>query len=346
MLKILFADHPHHDGQLRRKTLEGMGHDVFFFDWVGEQILSGKLSPLKKYLRWLKKIVNPYKFEAFQNMENKLMNTKLLEAYRSFKPDLLLVMKGSSIHPEILDEIKCVKICWWGDPIPHEQKDLLSKLSKLYDFLFIIDELEMFRGVRTYGYIETLPQAIDTKFYRPEIVTREDVRKYGSDVSFIGSIHQKRKLFLEGVKIVCDEQKASFKIWGGWQVDKSQLMENYCGRVHLKGMMKIYSCSKINLNIHGFGMDKSKFNGLPQRVFEVTACGGFLLTDDCVQIRRLFDIGEEVDVYKSNEELSEMIRLYLKDKWTRVSMADKARRRTLSEHTWEKRFTHIIKTAM
>lgn len=53
---------------------------------------------------------------------------------------------------------------------------------------------------------------------------------------------------------------------------------------------------------------------LTQRTYEVLGSGGFLLTNDTLEIRRLFTPGKDLSVSSSPEETIELVRHYLKNK--------------------------------
>lgn len=98
----------------------------------------------------------------------------------------------------------------------------------------------------------------------------------------------------------------------------------------------LYRNCQVNLNITGTG------SGVPnQRVFDVAACGGFILTDNVPQLARLYDISEEVAVYESPDELLEVARRWLRDRKGREQIVEKAIRRTLAEHTYRHRLQRM-----
>ncbi|MFA5032179.1 MAG: glycosyltransferase [bacterium] len=102
----------------------------------------------------------------------------------------------------------------------------------------------------------------------------------------------------------------------------------------------VYNGSEINLNITSFQMPE----GCNQRVFDVPAAGGFLITDERKTLIDLFIPKEEVITFKDKEELKELVNFYLQHSTERKKIAKKARQRVLQEHTYVHRASSIIET--
>jgi len=103
---------------------------------------------------------------------------------------------------------------------------------------------------------------------------------------------------------------------------------------------RFYPESKINFNC----TSRQMIGAVNQRVFDVPACGGFVLTDHREQMEDLFDLNDEAAVYHHPDEIPNLIRLYLSDKTLRDKISHAARKRILAEHTYEIRISKLIKT--
>lgn len=98
-----------------------------------------------------------------------------------------------------------------------------------------------------------------------------------------------------------------------------------------------YPCSKINFNC----TSKQMKGAVNQRVFDVPACNGFLLTDHRKQISELFEPEKEIIFYRQPDEIPELAKRYLKDEKARNTIVQAARKRILAEHTYEKRMLKL-----
>ncbi len=99
-----------------------------------------------------------------------------------------------------------------------------------------------------------------------------------------------------------------------------------------------YPQVRINFNATSLQM-KGAAN---QRVFDVPACGAFVLTDYRQQLEGLFRLGQEVVCYSSPEEIPELVRYYLAHEGKRHAIAQAARARVLAEHTYDHRLPALV----
>lgn len=83
-------------------------------------------------------------------------------------------------------------------------------------------------------------------------------------------------------------------------------------------MPLVFYFSKINLNISSRSIE----TGIPQRVLDIMAVGGFVLTNYQEEIEEYFKIGEEIEVFHDLDELERKVDYYLKheDKRLRIAM--------------------------
>lgn len=100
----------------------------------------------------------------------------------------------------------------------------------------------------------------------------------------------------------------------------------------------VYNASDINFNATSLQM-KTAVN---QRVFDVPAAGGFLLTDFREQLAELFRIGEEVICYRQPEEIPDLVDYYLRHEGARRRIVQRGRERVLAEHTYRHRLTTML----
>ncbi len=106
----------------------------------------------------------------------------------------------------------------------------------------------------------------------------------------------------------------------------SQLPEKLteCPRLICKGtvdyqteMPLVFHNSKINLNITSRTIE----SGIPQRVFDILACGGFCLTNYQTEIDELFENGKELVMYTDMEDMFLKAGYYLTHEEERMQIA-------------------------
>ena len=81
-----------------------------------------------------------------------------------------------------------------------------------------------------------------------------------------------------------------------------------------------------------------------QRVFDVPACGAFVLTDYREQVEELFELNREIVCFKDQEEIPDLIRYYLKHPEKREAVSQAARERIFRDHTYDHRMKSVLDT--
>ncbi len=172
--------------------------------------------------------------------------------------------------------------------------------------------------------------------------------KYKYNVSFVGGISGYRKWLINklekaGMKIEC------FGVgWGN-------------GRINFNEMVDIFKNSKINLNISNsmshdiryifsslrsikeFLKSKKRIEQIKARNFEIPAFGGFQLTNYVPCLEDYFDIGREVAVYISFDDLILQINYYLNNDEERKKIMINGYKSSCKEHTYFHKLKKIFK---
>lgn len=89
------------------------------------------------------------------------------------------------------------------------------------------------------------------------------------------------------------------------------------GVSYAEEMPRAFYFSKINLNISSRSIE----TGIPQRVFDIMAVGGFVLSNYQEEIEEYFKIGEEIEVFHDLDELEQKVDYYLKHENERIRIA-------------------------
>lgn len=103
-------------------------------------------------------------------------------------------------------------------------------------------------------------------------------------------------------------------------------------------MPKIFRLSKINLNMTA----KSIKTALPLRIWDILACGGFVMSNYQSEIPEYFEIGVDLETYSSEEELVEKCSYYLNHEDERRQIAENGKNKALQQHTLEQRLRELV----
>src|SRR4030065_1394699 len=100
----------------------------------------------------------------------------------------------------------------------------------------------------------------------------------------------------------------------------------------------MYGATTINFHARSMQM-KAAVN---QRVFDVPAAGGFLLTDFKEQLAEVLEPGKESVCYHHPEEIPDLVRFYLDHPEARRQIGERGRARVLAEHTYRHRLQGMM----
>ena len=104
-------------------------------------------------------------------------------------------------------------------------------------------------------------------------------------------------------------------------------------------MPKVFYLSKININI----TSRSIETGVPQRVWDILAVGGFCLTNYQPELEEYFEIGKDLEVYHNLEELVAKVDYYLKHEKERINIAISGYKKVKKHHNYCNRLSEELK---
>lgn len=107
-------------------------------------------------------------------------------------------------------------------------------------------------------------------------------------------------------------------------------------------MPKIFRLSKINLNM----TSKPIRTGLPLRIWDILGAGGFLISNYQEEIPEYFEIGKDLEVYTSKEDLLEKVQYYLKHEEERKAIAENGYQKVKKYHAYPMRVDALLKIAL
>lgn len=109
----------------------------------------------------------------------------------------------------------------------------------------------------------------------------------------------------------------------------------------LTEMPVIFHESRININ----PTSKAIRSGIPLRVFDIFACGGFLLSNYQTELCELFVPGEDFAYYDSMEQVPELIDHYLRHEKDRAEIAHNGYMKVKDLYSYEVRLNRLLLTA-
>lgn len=220
----------------------------------------------------------------------------LPDAEKDGRKRVLYLYYVEGLHPAILGEV---------DAVASASQKLLQELKEAYNVK---------------GFF--VPQFTNPERFRP--VEKDETKAYS--VLFVGSNHTRKGRKSVDYAIKSGADLAVFgKFWEGYldpQVIKGQYIDN-------NELYQYYANAAVVLNDHRGDMHYYGF--VSNRIYDVTASGGFVLTDYLPEIEEVY--GDSVATYKDFDEFKEKLDYFLTHSEERKMMAEKARKITLEHFT-------------
>jgi spore maturation protein CgeB len=292
------------------------------------------------------------------------MNEHILRTVEEKKPDLFLaVMTNEDLDPRILMKIKTMTTSagWFCDD--HSSFYLNTTRWGHYFtwcvtmYSKVIPEYKK-RGIPVIGS----QLGANHWLFHPSQEALDGKPRYDYDVTFVGGWYRHRG------RVINDLRNAGITVrtWGlGWPE----------GAISDDEMIRIAQRSKINLDINPpsshIGLkplvalfvkrDHGKFRWvgnrfadnvrlwlgqrtpvIKSRTFNTLAARGFMITQMTHDLPEYYEIDKEIASYATTDELIQKIKYYLSHDAEREAVAEAGYRRTLRDHTYEKRLTDIF----
>ncbi len=322
-------------GRFCVSALREMGHLVEVFEAPG---FYGAYEAMEK-LR-----VTSDRLSYLHNSFLQLVGNMIVAKAETFEPDLVLAMAQAPMTMQALKRFKSDGVTtamWFVED--HNLFTYWKSFAPFYDVFAVIQKGDFFGKLMQIGQENTLylPLAAQPDVHRPMELTAVDRRIWGADLSFMGAGYPNRRLaFREFID-------RDFKIWGTqWEGD--HLLAPYVQlegrRITSEECVKIFNATLINLNLHSsVEIDELVSCGdfVNPRTFEVAACGAFQLVDERSLLVDAF-APDELATFSSLDDLKEKIDHYLAHPSERESIATRAKKRVLAEHTYAHRMQTLI----
>ena len=259
-----------------------------------------------------------------------LVGERLSKSVKAFRPDLLVYVLGAW-QPEMVYQMgssvlpQAISVAWVSDNFTQTQ----MVFSRYMDSIFCTDTY-FIQQLREHGYTKPtsyLPLAMDPKRFYPSDIVRENKIVYVAKNSpgraaFIRNVE--RPLHLYGKK------------WKSFSASQHRIDPR---PVSLGQLSKLYASSRAVLNLKN---EQSVVRGINQRSFEPYGCKTPVLNDDIEDLKLCFELGKEILVYRSVEELHTLHDKLTSDQNYARAVGEAGYRRVIAEHTYAARATALL----
>lgn len=302
-------------------TLREMGHEVITMSPIS---VSTYASRLRAYYRTAReKMSREYVPPA---------DRWLMRVVKNARADVLLAptwqLTETALAAAKDARIRC--IAWWGDPPSNMQR--MGLLSELWDFLFFKDPdaVAKFRRVGLNAFL--LHEAMNPAWHRPVASTiRETVVVVGNYYNYRQFLLH--KLLKRGIKI--ELYGPPPPSWG-----RAEIRNAHTGKYVVKEeKSRVFGEGSVSLNTTSL----HEGNSLNCRAFEAAGAGGLQIIEDKPIIAECFEPGKELLVFRTFEELLELIERAIRFPAEMSSIRSAAIQRAQAEHTYRHRLESILR---
>lgn len=309
--------------------------------------------------------VEHFPYDVILRSEGRSKMNELLRKTADQRPDLyFFVLYTDEIMQETVEWLTnrsgAVTLNWFGDD--HWRFEGFSRFwAPLFTWTVTTDA----QAVERYREAGVSRVALSQWAFNHHVADGRQVAE-DIDVSFVGRTHSRRQAIVGTLR----RAGISVAVWGpGW------------ANGHLPGeaMVDVFKRSRINLNFtessaspgirsaaKSFlsrradgsyvvrplreimpslrGLTARRVSQIKGRNFEIPGHGGFLLTSNAQGLERYYTPGKEIAVWQDPDDLVDKVRYFLAHDTERQQIREAGRRRTLAEHTYERRFQELFRT--
>ena len=309
-------------GDLRAEALRDLGHEVVPLDYR---------APIPSWVRrWLPAVAGRQAAATLHSVAKRGLF------------DVVIILKGELYTTNSIRRLRRntrIPVVNWFPDDPH-MLWLSRRIAPAYDLFFTHDSyaVEVMRssGLSSVRY---LPFGCHPPVHHPYNPQPGRDQEYRVPIAFVGTYNPVRERFVASLAGL------GLHVWGpGWERRHILGVDVHGCALYGDAMFRAFSNADMCVNIHqNFGRDLSAYGyGANSRVFEVTACGGALVSDRKRDILGLFDEGSEVLCYETLTELRERVIGLQQNPAQRDSLRLAGRRRALRDHTLRHRFQEML----
>ncbi|NWG33067.1 MAG: glycosyltransferase [Chloroflexi bacterium] len=274
-------------------------------------------------------------------------NRQLLALVHTFQPDLVYITNAHFCWRRTLEAIRAKNIpvmCFYHDVKWVNREG--SRFSKVIDRFDLVATTRHWHeaefkaaGARN---VKVVRFGYEPSVHRPLQLEEKAMKRYGADVTFIGTMELHRRMDLQ--TLLSREFPYQFRLWGNSWENIPLVSAYWQGRdVHEQEIPVIYAASKVALHWvgwepHGSDKELQKGDQHNSRTFQIAACGGALMLAQRTEEHiRLFEEDKEAVFFDDVTELREKLDYWLAphNDVKRKKVAQAARERCLNEdYSW------------
>lgn len=313
-MKILLVgvDQVPHLGRSFRLALDQLGHNVTLVDERRAFTLLDR-RPIRP-LVWMLLGKKPAGYWMFNN--------ELLRMVVYFKPEIVLVIKGSYVSPAMLQNIRQRT----GAVLVNYSTD--HPFNPIVSTKFIRDSLPLWDVYATprratipqlqaqcRGRVMYMPFGYDPTLHYPEPnISPNETAQWSSDVTFLGGCDRDRVPFLDPL---ASDETLNVSLYGGYYNYTPALKRRHRGLVYGRAYRLVLSTTKIALCL----VRQANQDGHVMRTFEIPACGAFMLAERTDEHQELFVEDQEASFFSSPEEMLDKAKYYVTHRAERERIA-------------------------
>lgn len=256
-----------------------------------------------------------------------LGHKKVIKDVKKHKADAIVLNSGGLyLHDETFEELKNNRVTTVG--VSLSDPDVFPFNGKIYankfDFFYTNSYYSLKNEYPVTGAnAHILPFAASTKhhYYMPEVN-----REY--DLVIVAHARGDRIPVVEKLEKICRVGTYG----NGWK--------HSLGTVNGLNHVKAINSGKMYLS---FARTVAGFDNVKVGLFEAMACNQVVITSYMEELQDYFDIGSEILCYKSEEDLYNLVVYYLNHEEELEAIRKRGYTRFLAEHTYQKRWDHVLK---
>lgn len=323
-MKVLFCGYhnPHFSTitEYVEGALRDLGHEVVVFD-DRQLIFPGRVRD---------------RIEGARRFALDYLNYQLRGLAAKVRPDLCLVSGGHRVSRETICRLKLMGIttALWTIDAPHHFQPIID-VAAIYDYVFCGGS-EAVDILKRHGVVHArwLPFGVAPNVLQKALSSTTSDKRYQADVAFVGSYYPNRAACLRTLTDI------DLAIWGpGWGALAPEDPLAACvrgGTLTPVQWQQVFAQARINIVIHYQDGRVPCYQASP-KVYEIMACGGFVLSDRQKDVLTLFREGIHLATFADSSDLKSCVRHYLAETSKRQEMAEAGRQEVLCRHTYRHR---------